>query len=280
MSAALAYYTTFSLAPTLIILIAIAGFFLEKQTVRKHIYDYVAQLTTDLHTADLIQSLLDNFSFSAHGLTVTIVSGITVLIGATTVFAVLHSSLNKIWDVSMEKRSDILQLAVQRLMSLLAIFVIGILLMTALIVQALINTIYHFIQDFVLLPELLIQLLDGLIPIAILYLFFVMVFKLLSDARVRWRHVFIGAMVTTALLWVGRWLISLYLSNTSVGSVYGTAASLATLLIWVYYSALMVFIGAEFMKVYAWFTGTDLDMNDTKRKAQARQTITKDAAAR
>jgi membrane protein len=278
MSAALAYYTTFSLAPTLIILIAIGGFFLEKQTVRRHIYEYVAQLTTDLHTADLVQSLLDNISFSAHGLTVTIVSGVTVLIGATTVFAVLHSSLNKIWNVSIEKRSGVLQLLLQRLVSLLAIFVIGILLIAALIVQAFINTAYQFVQDFVPLPDLLVHLFDGLLPLAILYLFFVMIFKLLSDAKLRWRHVFLGAMVTSLLLWFGRWLISLYLSNTSVGSVYGTAASLATLLIWVYYSSLMVFIGAEFMKVYAWATHTDLDLNDTKRKQQAKMPVTHDVA--
>jgi membrane protein len=280
MSAALAYYTTFSLAPTLLILIAIGGFFLEKQTVRKHIYDYVAQLTTDLHTADLIQSLLDNFSFSAHGWTVTIVSGITVLIGATTVFAVLHSSLNKIWNVSLEKRSSILQLILQRLVSLLAIFVMGILLISTLIIQALINSVYAFVQDFIPLPEVLIHLFDGLLPLIILYLFFVMIFKVLSDARLRWRHVFLGAMVTTLLLWVGRWLISLYLSSTSVGSVYGTAASLATLLIWVYYSTLMIFIGAEFIKIYAWTTNTTIDLNDGKKKEQAKLAMTKDVVVK
>ncbi len=277
MSAALAYYTTFSLAPMLIILIAIAGFFLEKQAIRKHIYNYVAQITTDLRAADLIQNLLDNVSFSSHGWSVTIVSAVTVLIGATTVFAVLHSSLNKIWNVSMEKRSGFFSLVLQRLMSLLAIFAIGFLLLTALIISALINTIYQFIQNIVAIPAIFIQLFDSLVPIAILYLFFVMVFKLLSDANLRWRHVFLGALVTTLLLLVGRWLISIYLSSTSIGSVYGTAASLATLLIWVYYSSLMVFIGAEFIKVYAWHTDTTLDLNDLKKKEQARFPLVHDA---
>jgi membrane protein len=224
-----------------------------------------------LRAADLIQSLLDNVSFSSHGVSVTIISGITVLVGATTMFAVLHNSLNKIWNVSMEKRSGVLQLILQRLVSLLAIFLIGILLIVTLIINFMINSIYSFIQQVVFIPEIVIQLFNGLIPLAILFLFFVMVFKLLSDARLRWRHVFLGALVTTLLLWVGRWLISLYLVSTSAGSVYGTAASLASLLIWVYYSSLMIFIGAEFMKVYAWHTDTSLDLNDLKKIQEARK---------
>jgi membrane protein len=277
MSAALAYYTTFSLAPMLIILIAIAGFFLEKREIRKHIYNYVAQITTDLRAADLIQNLLDNVSFSSHGLSVTIISAVTVLIGATTVFAALHTSLNKIWNVSMEKRSGFFSLVLQRLVSLLAIFAMGFLLFTALIISAVINIIHQFVQNIIDIPIIVIELFDGLVPIVILYLFFIMVFKLLSDADLRWRHVFIGALVTTLLLLVGRWMISIYLSSTSIGSVYGTAASLATLLIWVYYSSLMVFIGAEFIKVYAWHTGTTLDLNDLKKKEQARTLSDNDA---
>lgn len=264
MSAALAYYTTFSLAPMLIILIAIAGFVLEKQEIREHIYQSVAKITTDLRAADLIQGLLDNVSFSSHGITLTVISIITVVVGATTVFAVLHSSLNKIWNVSVEKRSGILQLILQRLVSLLTIFLIGLLLVIALIISTLINTIYEFFENIIIIPSILVQALDSMIPIAILYLFFVMVFKILSDARIRWRHAFLGALVTTLLLLVGRWFISLYLSSTSVGSVYGAAASLATLLIWVYYSSLMVFIGAEFIKIYAWHTGTTIDLNDAQ----------------
>lgn len=262
MSAALAYYTTFSLAPMLIILIAIAGFFLEKQTIRKHIYDYVAKLTTDLKAADLIQSLLDNVSFSTHGITVTIVSAVTVLIGATTVFAVLHNSLNKIWEVSESKRKGFWSLVLQRLISLLAIFLMGILLIATLIVNAVLNSLYDFIIEFIYFPKIVVNLFNGLIPIAILFLFFVMVFKLLSDAQPRWKYVLWGALLTTLLLVVGRWLISLYLSSTSVGSVYGTAASLATLLIWVYYSSLMVFIGAEFTKVYAQYKGEKLGIEE------------------
>lgn len=276
MSAALAYYTTFSLAPMFIILIAIAGFVLEKQEVRKQIYQYVANITTDLHTADLIQGLLDNVSFSSHGVTVTIISGVTVIIGATTVFAALHSSLNKIWNVSSEKQSGIFQLVIQRLVSLLTIFLIGILLVTSLIISTLINTAYEFIQHLVALPHALMQLLDGLLPLAILYLFFVMVFKMLSDAQLRWQHIFLGALVTTLLLLAGRWLINLYLSGSSVGSVYGAAASLATLLIWVYYSSLMVFIGAEFIKVYARYTGTNIDLNTIKSDSNARRPIMPD----
>ena len=277
MSAALAYYTTFSLAPMLIILIAIAGFVLEKQEIRAHIYQSVAKITTDLRAADLIQSLLDNVSFSSHGLTLTIISAITVVIGATTVFAVLHNSLNKIWNVSMAKRSSILQLVFERLLSLLTIFVIGFLLVTALIISTLINTVYGFVQNIIIIPTLLIQALDSLIPITILYIFFVMVFKILSDARIRWKHAFLGALVTTLLLLVGRLFISLYLSSSSVGSVYGAAASLATLLIWVYYSSLMIFIGAEFMKVYAFHTDTQLDLNDLQGKGEVRRPISQNA---
>jgi len=273
MSAALAYYTTFSLAPMLIILIATAGFVLEKQEIRKQIYQYVANLTTDLHTADLIKGILENVSFSSHGITVTIISAVTVVVGATSVFAALHSSLNKIWNVSMDKQSGIFQLFIQRLVSLLTIFLIGLLLIISLIISTLINTAYDFIQNLIALPDILIQLLDGSIPIAILYLFFVMVFKILSDAHIRWQHIFLGALVTTMLLIVGRLLISFYLSSTSVGSVYGAAASLATLLIWVYYSSLMIFIGAEFMKVYAWHTGTSIDLNDLQNAAEARAPI-------
>ncbi|MCU0391097.1 MAG: YihY/virulence factor BrkB family protein [Thermoflexibacter sp.] len=262
MSAALAYYTTFSLAPMLIILVALAGFFLEKQAVRAYIYNYVAEITTDLRAADLIQSLLDNISFSSHGITLTIVSAITVLVGATTVFGVLHNSLNKIWEVSENKRKGFWNLVIQRLISLLTIFLIGILLVTTLIINAIVNFLYDTIIQFVELPKIVISLFNSFIPIFILFLFFVLIFKLLSDAKLRWKLVFIGAALTTILLIIGRLLISFYLSSTAIGSVYGTAASLATLLIWVYYSSLMVFVGAEFIKVYARHTGNPLENDD------------------
>ena len=278
MSAALAYYTTFSLAPTLILLVVGAGFFLDQADVRQHIYQY-AQTFTGAEVASIIQTLLEKAQFSSHGLTATIISIGTIIAGATTVFAALHSSLNHIWEVRANKQQGFWAVVIQRLLGLAAILLIGALLLVALIVQFIVSVLYKFI-DYIQMhfswfapPEYLRHFTNNLIPLGIMLLFFALIFKLLSDARIRWKHVWLGAAVTTALLWLGRWGISLYLSFSSVGSVYGTAATLATFLIWIYYSALILFVGAEFIKIYARYTGSNVDSDEVLLRQEGRKHI-------
>ena len=251
MGAAISYYTVFSIAPLLIIVIAVAGFVWGREAVQGEI---VGQLTGLIgkEGATGIQALIESANQPTKGLIATAISTVVLIIGATTVFAELQSSLDRIWQVPQApKTSGIWALLRTRLLSLGFILGLGFLLLVSLVSSAGIAALGSWAS--VLLPgwAALLYVINLIFSVSFSTVLFAMIFKLMPQARVSWRDVWVGAGVTAVLFEAGKTLISLYIGKSSVTSSFAAAGSLVVLLVWVYYSAQIFLLGAEFTWVYA-----------------------------
>ena len=252
MGAALAYYTLFSIAPLLIIVIAVAGLVFGQEAARGEI---VAQLQGLIgqEGAIAVQGLLKNVNQPAQSIFATVVSIITLLVGATTVFGELQSDLDRIWRVpaSVNESSSIWSLLRNRLLSFGFVLGLVFLLLISLVVSAVIAAFGKWSQGYFEGWETFFQVLNFSISFAITTLLFAMIYKFMPRAKIAWRDVWIGAAVTAFLFEIGKFLIGIYLGTTSVASVFGAAGSLVVLLVWVYFSAQIFLLGAEFTWVYS-----------------------------
>lgn len=254
LSAALAYYTIFSLAPLLVIIIAITGLFWQREAVQALVEAQVEGLVGS-QGRTFIADMLANASQPAAGVTATIIGIITLLFGALGAFNELHNSLNTIWDVKEEKTEGFVEavkkVIFSRLLSFGMILVIGFLLLVSLVISAGLSAVNETIGTAVPLSEILLQILNLIISVGVITVLFALIFKFLPDAEIAWRDVWLGAFVTALLFSFGKFLIGLYLGNSAVASSFGAAGSLVLLLVWIYYSAQILLFGAEFTQVYA-----------------------------
>lgn len=250
MGAAIAYYTVFSLAPLLLIVIAVAGAVFGRDAVQGEI---VAQLQGLIgHDGALaIQGLIKSASKPADGLVAGGISVVVLIVGATTVFGELQSALDRIWQVPQGAKSGVLATLKARLLSFGLILGLAFLLMVSLVVSAGVAVIGRLAGGIVPGWEIALQLLNLAISLGITTVLFAMIYKLMPQARIAWRDVWVGAFVTAVLFNVGKLLISLYVGKTSVASSYAAAGSVIVLLVWVYYSAQIFLLGAEFTWVFA-----------------------------
>jgi membrane protein len=251
MGAALAYYTLFSIAPLLIIAIAVAGLVFGQEAARGEI---VAQIQGIIgrEGAIAVQGLLKSANEPARGIFLTVVSIITLVIGATTVFAELQSDLDRIWRVpAPAKENDIWILVRTRLLSFGLVLGLGFLLLVSLVISAAIAAFGKWWDGVFEGWEALLQALNFGISFAITALLFALIYKLMPRAIIAWRDVWVGAAVTALLFEIGKILIGLYLGKTSVASGFGAAGSLVVLLVWVYFAAQIFLLGAEFTWVYS-----------------------------
>ena len=251
MGAAISYYTIFSLAPLLVIVIAVAGALFGREAAQAHI---VAQATSLVgHNGGLaVQALLSSASDTDKGLVAGAISVVVLLVGATTVFAELQSALDRIWHVPEKaKPSGLWAVLRARLLSFGLILGLAFLLIVSLIVSAALAAFDSWIGG--LLPgwEVLLQGLNALISFGAITLLFAMIFKLMPTTPIDWRDVWIGAAVTAVLFEVGKLLIGLYLGKSGLNQSFAAAGSLVVLVAWVYYAAQIFLLGAEFTKVYA-----------------------------
>ena len=246
LAAALAYYTIFSLAPMLLIVIAVAGFVWGRADVRTQLILQI-QNVIGQNGAQLIQSLLDSTNRSGGGLLASLIGTITLILGALGVFNELQSSLNFIWKIEPDRPQGILatikNILIDRLASFGLILAIGVLLLASFVASTLIAGLP--------IPSLALQALDILLSFVLMMLLFAMIYKILPDAEIAWQDVWSGAGVTALLFTIGKYLVSLYLGNSATSSAFGAAGSLALLLVWIYYSAQIFFFGAEFTQVYS-----------------------------
>jgi membrane protein len=250
LAAALAYYTMFSIAPLLIIVIAIAGLAFGEDAVRGQLDDQIRGLVgTD--GAEAIQGMIANAYQPKAGLIATVVSIVTLVLGASGVFAQLQEALNIIWEVPPPDKGGVKTMVKQRAQSFAMILVIGFLLLVSLVVSATLSTLGNFFGD--LLPgwALIWQIVNFAVSFTVITILFGLIYRVLPDERVPWSDVWHGAIVTSLLFTIGKWLIGLYLGNSSVGSAYGAAGSLVVVLVWIYYSAQILLFGAEFTQVYS-----------------------------
>ena len=251
MGAAISYYTVFSIAPLLIIVIAVAGFVWGREAVQGEI---VGQLTGLIgkEGATGIQALIESANQPTQGVVATVISTLVLIVGATTVFAELQSALDRIWQVpQVPKASGIWATLRTRLLSLGFILGLGFLMLVSLVSSAGIAALGGWAKG--LLPgwAALLYVINLVFSVGFTTVLFAMIFKLMPQAQVSWRDVWVGAGVTAVLFEIGKTLISLYIGKSSVTSSFAAAGSLVVLLIWVYYSAQIYLLGAEFTWGYA-----------------------------
>lgn len=252
LAAALAYYTVFSMAPLLIIIIAVVGLVIGQKEAQGQVIGQVAGYVGQ-ESAGFIQGILKQMSTPQSSIIATIVGIITLLLGATGVFGELQASLNQIWDVPPKKLSaqqGIRALIFNRVLSFGMVLAIGFLLIVSLIISTVVNAAGQWMLGGAE-KAFISQVLNFVLGFVVITLMFALIFKFLPDTKIHWRDVWLGAAATALLFTIGRLLISFYLSHSSTASVYGAAGSLVVLLLWVYYSAQILFFGAEFTQVYS-----------------------------
>jgi membrane protein len=252
LGAALAYYAVFSIAPLLVIVIAICGLVLGgEEAARQRV---VAQLQASAGdaAAQAIDSLLVNTSDPKAGRIATIVGAVTLLLGALGVFVQLQDALNTIWKVTPRPGRGIVGILRDRLLSFLIVLGVGLLLLAALVVSAALAAINRFVTpDWLPGSVQLWEVVNGLVSFGFVTLFFAMLYKVLPDVKIGWADVWVGATVTAGLFTAGKFLLGLYLARAGATSAYGAAGSLVLVLLWVYYSSQIFLFGAEFTRVYA-----------------------------
>ena len=250
MGAALAYYTMFSIAPLLLIVISIAGLIFGVEAARGEIVGQLQGLTGQ-QGAEAVQGLLESVSKPAESVTATVVGGILLLIGATTVFGELQDALDRIWRAPKRHKSGIWSLLRARLLSFGMIMGVGFLLMVSLVVSAALAALGKLWGPLFADWDILANVINVLVSFAFTTTMFAMIYKIMPRLKVDWADVGIGAAVTALLFTTGKFLIGLYIGKSGITSGFGAAGSLVVVLVWVYYSAQIFLMGAEFTWAYA-----------------------------
>lgn len=251
--AALAFYTLFSMTPILVLAIAVAGYFFGAEAAEGRVI-YQIQGLVGPNGAMAIQALLAAAQDPATGAMATVVAGVLLLVGATSVFAELKGSLDELWGVGEPRHSAVIALIRTRLMSFGLVLVLAFLLMASLVISTALRLLQNFtIAGFSILPTP-IALFSALVPFAIIVSLCTVIYKTLPNAPLSWKDAWVGALFTATLFNLGKYAIGLYLGHTAITSSFGAAGSVIALLLWVYYSAQIFFFGAEFTRQYAlWF---------------------------
>ena len=256
LASSLSYYTLFSLAPLLIIVISIAGFAFGREAAQQQIVGTIQGMIGQ-QSAEAVQGMIQNASNEPKtGMIATVVGVITLILGAGGVVGQLQTSLNTIWGVAPKPGQGIWGFVRQRFISYAMILGIGFLLLVSLVISAVVASLTNFIGAFFGGAEIVAHGIDLGVSFVITTILFAMIYKFLPDVRIEWRDVWIGAGLTAVLFTIGKFLIGLYLGRSGVSSTYGAAGSLITVLLWVYYSSLIFFLGAEFTRVYASLYGS------------------------
>ncbi|MEO8924243.1 MAG: YihY/virulence factor BrkB family protein [Caldimonas sp.] len=267
MGAALSYYTVFSLAPLLLIVISLAGLFFGADAARGEIFGQLRGLMGDV-AAKAVESVLASVSRPTSGVIGTAIGVGVLLVGATSVFAELQDSLDRIWRAPARDRSGGLwRILRTRLLSFGLILGIAFLLMVSLVLGAVISALGHWWGDAFTGWEVLAQAINLALGFALTTTVFAMIYKLMPRASVRWHDVWLGALVTALLFTAGKFLIGLYIGKTGIASGYGAAGSFVVVFIWVYYSAQIFLLGAEFTWVYARTFGSMRELADPAAEA-------------
>lgn len=256
LAAALAYYTAFSLAPLLVIIIAIMGFIISEDTVRDNIINQVT-ISIGSGAADMVEELITNVSQPSEGIFSTVLSFIALLLGAIGVFGNLQTSLDIIWNVDTSKQpTGIKAFITDKLLSFGMLLVVGFLLLTSLVITTVLSALDAYFLHLLPGSEFLLQVLSFVISFGVITLLFAMIYKFLPHTKVEWRDVLVGAAFTSLLFSIGKTLLALYLARSGTASPYGAAGSFVLILLWVYYSAQIILFGAEFTQVYARLHGS------------------------
>jgi membrane protein len=262
LSGSLAYYTVFSMAPLLIMIISLCGLFLGREAVEGRIYGQLAGFVGH-DTAVQLQQIIKNASLAGKSKIAAIIGGIALLIGATTVFAEIQDSINMIWGLKPKPKKGWLKMLQNRVLSFSVIISLGFLLLVSLGITALIEGFSERLKAaFPDVTVVVFYIVNLVVTLIVITLIFGVIFRVLPDAKIKWKDVLGGAVTTALLFMLGKFGISFYISKSNVGSTFGTAGSLVILLLWVYYSSIILYFGAEFTKAYAVKYGSEIHPNE------------------
>ncbi|WP_207429315.1 YihY/virulence factor BrkB family protein [Pedobacter sp. SYSU D00535] len=250
LSAALSYYTLFSIAPLLLIIISLAGRFYGEEALQGKLFEEINEFI-GREAALQVQEIIQNVTIKENSVLAVTTGIITLFIGATGVFVEIQDSINMIWRVKAKPEKGWLKLLKNRLLSFSMIATMGFLLIVSLIINGIVTAFSTKLHQY--FPEvtvLLVQIFNSALTFAIITILLGIVFKFLPDVEIKWRDVRAGAIFTALLFMLGRYLITLYIERVGPGSTYGAAGSLIVILVWVYYAAAILYFGAEFTQVY------------------------------
>ena len=272
MAASLAFYTIFSIAPVLLIAVGVASFFLSRDAAVEQLLAELRALVGD-QGAQAVRQVIESQAGFGRGIRAIVTGVVTLFLGATVVFMELQAALNQIWDVKAEpRRGVILQYLFDRLRSFGIAVAVGFLLLVSLVLSTALTLMENYMNAWMPGVPLLWGALNLVTSVVVATVLFALIYKYLPDAVIAWRDVWVGAAVTAALFTVGKSLIGFYLGQTAMGSAFGAAGSLAVLLIWIYYSALICFFGAEFTQVYARLYGSRIRAEEHAVRAGKKET--------
>jgi membrane protein len=251
LASSLSYYTLFSLAPLLLIAIAVAGLVFGREAAQNQIVETLGGMLGS-ESAEAVQGMIENASSKPkEGMISTVFGAVALLFGAGGVVGQLQTSLNKVWGVVPKSGQGVWGFIRQRFISFAMVMAVGFLLLVSLAATAFLSLLSQYIGNLIGGAAFIAHLLDILISFTFVTVLFAMIYKFLPDVEIQWKDVWIGAVLTSLLFTIGKFLIGLYLGSSGVTSAYGAAGSLITVLLWVYYSSLIFFLGAEFTQVYA-----------------------------
>ena len=251
LAAALSYYTLFSLAPLLLIAIGIAGFVFGREAAQNQIVETLQGMIGQ-DSAQSVQEMIQASNEKPKtGMLSTIIGFVALLFGAGGVVGQLQTSLNKMWEVTPKPGQGIWGFLRQRFFSFAMVLAIGFLLLVSLVVTAVLSSFTGMLSSLLGDATLIAHAVDILVSFGFVTLLFALIYKYVPDVEIEWRDVWVGAALTAILFTIGKYLIGLYIGTSGVSSTFGAAGSLITVLVWVYYSSLIFFLGAEFTRVYA-----------------------------
>lgn len=251
LSGSLAYYTVFSMGPLLLVIISLTGLFFEREMVTGKLYGQIASLV-GTSGADQVINIIQNMREKQSAAKFSIIGAVVLVFGATSVFTDIQDSINYIWSIRAKPKKGWLKYLRNRLLSFSIIISMGFLLIVSLFVNTMADVLTERLERlFVTEAVMLFKVVNLAILFFIISFLFAVIYKVLPDAKIRWKDAFVGAWFTGLLFIIGKFAIGLYLGSSDVASTYGAAASVVIILSWVYYTAVILYFGAEFTKVYA-----------------------------
>lgn len=275
LSAALAYYTIFSMGPMLVVIIFLTNLFLGQDAAEGKIYQEARGLVGD-QAALQIQEIIKNATLSGTNNVAAIIGFVTLFIGATTVFSEIQDSINLIWKLKVKATRGWLKMLINRLLSFSLVIGLGFILLVSLFINTAVEGLMGKLQTIFPKRSVTIVYVSNLVvTLLIISILFAIIFKVLPDAVIRWKDVAVSALFTAVLFMIGKFGITFYINNSDIGSTYGAAGSLAVLFVWVYFSSMILYFGAEFTKCYAVKYGAEIRPNEYAVIVQTVQVETK-----
>ena len=261
-SASLAYTTIFSFGPLLIVIIFLCSIFFGQEATQGRIYSQMQQFVGE-DAALQLQTIIQNATVSGKGTVAAAIGIITLLFGATAVFAEIQDSINTIWGLKAKPKKGLWKILRNRFLSFSVVVSLGFLLLVSLAVSTIIEGLSDKLKaSFPDVAVVIFYILDLLISFVVITALFAVIFKVLPDAKTKWKDIFPGALASGILFMIGKFAISFYIGKSNVGSTYGAAGSLVVLLLWVYYSAMILYLGAEFAKAWSSHKRSSIQPND------------------